>query len=172
MSIQSQQQNMKTIHSLISQDLGYIYGEQRPKDIGARNASGARFRKAKIMSESGPNGAKKQFLSKSAVFLRALGNDLGFTDFKVKSNPGGIAVSGDITLMGLWSDGNGLYLQINQPLQPFNGFLYRTIKSMKDYSGGANQWLSCSLFAGGEYETLMSTLMTLCKSAEVLRYAA
>lgn len=61
MSMQSQKKNMKTIHGLVSQNLGYIFGER----------------------ESGPNGAKKQFHTKSAAFLRALGRDLGFQDFKV-----------------------------------------------------------------------------------------
>jgi len=153
MSIKSQQANMKTIHSLVSQDLGYIYGER----------------------ESGPNGAKKQFLSKSAAFLRALGNDLGFKEFKVTTNPGGIAVSGDVTLKGMWDDGNGLYFQLNQPLQPFNSFLYRGIKHMKDYSGGRNQWLDCDMFKAGNYERLINTvseLRTTAKVTEVLRYAA
>ena len=88
MSVKSQQVNMKTIHSLVSQDLGYIYGER----------------------ESGPNGAKKVFHTKSAAFLRALGNDLGFKEFKVTNNYAGIAVSGEITLLGVWGDGTGLYL--------------------------------------------------------------
>ena len=139
MSVKSQQQNMKTIHNLVSQDLGYIHGER----------------------ESGPNGAKKQFLSKSAAFLRALGNDLGLKEFKVTTNPGGIAVSGEITLMGMWGDDNGLYFQINQPLQPFNAFLYRSIKNMKDYSGGHNQWLPCDMFAVGDYERLIKTALEL-----------
>ena len=139
MSIKSQQQNMKTIHSLVSQDLGYIYGER----------------------ESGPNGAKKQFHTKSAAFLRALGNDLGFKEFKVTNNHGGIAVSGEITLMGMWGEGNGLYFQINQPLRPFDSFLYRTIKHMKDYSGGHNQWLNCDIFADGEYEKLINIISAL-----------
>ena len=153
MSIKSQQANMKTIHRLVSMDLGYIYGER----------------------ESGPNGAKKQFLSKSTAFLRALGNDLGLTDFKVSTNPAGIAVSGDITLKGIWSDGNGLYLQINQPIQPFDAFLYRTVKSMKDYNGGRNQWLPCDLFATGDYERLINTLLELreqIRFTEVERRAA
>ncbi len=50
MSLKSQKDNMNAIYSLISIDLGYIYGER----------------------ESGPNGAKKSFLTKSAAFLRAL----------------------------------------------------------------------------------------------------
>ena len=151
MSIKSQQQNMKTIHSLVSQDLGYIHGER----------------------ESGPNGAKKVFHTKSAAFLRTLGNDLGFKEFKVTNNHGGIAVSGEITLMGMWSDGNGLYFQLNQPFRPFNAFLYRSIKHMKDYSGGRNQWLDCDLFASGEYERLIDTVLELRTTMkEDLRYAA
>jgi len=151
MSIKSQQANMKTIHSLVSRDLGYIYGER----------------------ESGPNGAKKIFHTKSRAFLRTLGNDLGFIEFKVTNNYAGIAVSGEITLMGMWGDSNGLYFQINQPIQPFDAFLYRGITHMKDYSGGRNQWLPCDLFARGEYEKLIDTVSELQTAAkEDLRYAA
>ena len=151
MSIKSQQQNMKTIHSLTSRDLGYIHGER----------------------ESGPNGAKKVFHTKSKAFLRGLGNDLGFTEFKVTNNHGGIAVSGEITLMGMWSDGNGLYFQLNQPMPSFDSFLYRNIKNMKDYSGGHNQWLPCSLFETGEYERLIETVLELRNTTkEAERHAA
>ncbi len=153
MSIKSQQQNMKTIHTFVSQDLGYIYGER----------------------ESGPNGAKKQFHTKSAAFLRALGNDLGFTEFKVSNNYGGIAVSGEITLMGMWGYGNGLYLQIFQSVTSRQEFLYRTISHIKDYNGGHNQWLPCDLFATGDYERLTDTMLKLREQAglrEVERRAA
>ncbi len=153
MSIKSQQANMKTIHALVSQDLGYIYGER----------------------ESGSNSAKKQFHSKSAAFLRALGNDLGFKEFKVTNNHGGIAVSGEITIMGMWGEGNGLYLQIFQSVTKRQEFLYRAIKTMKDYSGGYNQWLPCDLFATGDYERLIDTLLKLREQAglrEVEHHAA
>ena len=142
MSIKSQGKNMQDIHALVSRDLGYIYGER----------------------ESGPNGAKKEFHTKSKAFLRVLGNDLGFKEFKVTNNPGGIAVSGEITLMGIWDEDNGLYLQINQPIRPFNSFLYRTIKHMKDYSGGHNQWLPCDIFASGDYERLVQIMSALNKT--------
>lgn len=139
MSIQSQQKNMQAIYSLVSQDLDYIFGER----------------------ESGPNGAKKRFHTKSAAFLRALGNDLGFREFTVRNNHGGIAVSGEITLMGMWGEGNGLYLQMYQSVTRRQDFLFRDIAHMKDYSGGANQWLPGSLFAAGEYERLMDILLLL-----------
>jgi hypothetical protein len=150
MSIKSQQANMKTIHALVSQDLGYIYGAR----------------------ESGPNGAKKQFHTKSAAFLRALGNDLGFTEFKVTNNHGGIAVSGEITLMGMWGEGNGLYFQMFRSVTNRREFLYRTIKNMKDFSGGYNQWLPCSLFESGDYERLVAALSKLRADTEVEKRAA
>ena len=153
MSIKSQKKNMQNIHSLVSQDLGYIDGER----------------------ECGPNGAKKHFHTKSASFLRALGNDLGFKEFKVSNNHGGIAVSGEITLMGMWSDGNDLYFQLEQPIRPFNSFLYREIKHMKDFSGGTNQWLDCDMFRAGDYEKLidnMLALRTISTVEAVVKYAA
>jgi hypothetical protein len=144
---------MKAIAGLVSQDLGYIHGER----------------------ESGPNGAKTQFHTKSAAFLRALGNDLGLKEFKVNKNYAGIAVSGEITLKGLWADGNGVYFVINQPLQPFNSFLYRHISHMKDYSGGPNQWMGCELFENADYEAVLDMLLALrdpAKAGVVDRHVA
>ena len=151
MSIQSQKKNMKTIYRLISRDLGYIYGER----------------------EGGPNGEKKQFHTKSAAFLRALSGDLGFKESKVTNNYGGIAVSGEITLMGMWGEDNGLYLQISQPVTGWQAFLYRHIFHMKDYSVGTNQWLSVSLFADGKYEDMLDLLLKMKKtSKEAIGHAA
>jgi hypothetical protein len=119
--------------------LGYIYGEH----------------------ESGPNGAKKKFLTKSSAFLRVLGNDLDFAEFKVTTNPSGIAVSGEVTLMGMWGEGSGLYLQLSQSGTNPQAFLYRTIGHMRDYTGGYNQWLDCELFKAGDYEQLIRVLSAL-----------
>ena len=151
MSVQSQEKNMKTIHGLVSQDLGYIHGGR----------------------EGGPNGAKKQFHTKTAAFLRTLGRDLGFREYKVTNNHGGIVVSGEITLMGMWDEGNGLYLQISQSAMGWQAFLYRHISHMKDYTGGRNQWIPVSLFATGKYGELMDMLLALRKkSKEVAERAA
>lgn len=151
MSMQSQKKNMKIIHSLVSQNLGYIFGER----------------------ESGPNGAKKQFHTKSAAFLRALGRDLEFQECEVTNNYGGIAVSGEIALMGMWSEGNGLYFQLSQSAIGRQSFLYRQISHIKDYTGGRNQWLPVELFASGKYTELMDILLALRKpSKEEAEYAA
>lgn len=151
MSIQSQKKNMKTIHGLVSQNLGYIYGDR----------------------EAGPNGAKRQFHTKSAAFLRGLAMDLGLNPFKVTNNHAGIAVSGEITLMGMWAEGNGLYLQIAQSVTNRQEFLFRHISHMKDYTGSPNQWISYDLFADGNYEKLLGTLLALRKRPKgVADYAA
>lgn len=144
MSLQSQKKLMKEIAGLLSQDLGYIFGER----------------------ESGPNGVKKQFLTKSAAFLRALGKDLGFSEMKVNTNKAGIAVSGDVTLYGMWGEGNGVYFVLTEPLQPFNSLLYRSISHIKDHRGGNNQWIGLEVFADQNYGRLCSTLLKL-KRTEV-----
>ena len=137
MSMQSQKKNMKTIHGLVSQNLGYIFGER----------------------ESGPNGAKKQFHTKSAAFLRALGKDLGFRECKVMNNYGGIAVSGEVTLMGMWSEGNGLYVQLSQHCcDRERVLLYRTVRHSKDYTGGRNLYLTRRDLAEMSYPDLLFLL--------------
>ena len=92
MSVKSQENNMRRLAELLSQDFGYIWGER----------------------ESGPNGAKKTFLNLGKVFLRALSKDLGLRDAQIKSNPCGIAVSGDCSLIGMWENG-GIYVNLSQP---------------------------------------------------------
>ncbi len=152
MSLKSQKTYMEAIYSLICSDLSYVYGER----------------------ESVPNGAKKEFLKKSAAFLRALGKDLGFTEMEVRTNPGGIAVSGEISLYGMWGKGNGVFFEITQPVTwPPGKFLYRAITHIKDTKGSKNQWLSCTLFKHAEYQWLMDdTLLELKESSGVSKNAA
>ena len=91
MSIKSQENNMRKLAGLLSRDLSYIWGEK----------------------ESGPNSDKKVFLNTSKAFLRALAKDLGLRDTKVTASPGGIAISGSCSLIGMWAD-NGIHIQISQ----------------------------------------------------------
>ncbi len=134
MSMKSQQANMKRLAELLSQDLGNIYGAR----------------------ECGPNGAKAEFHSKGKAFLRAMAKDLGFSEFKVNSNPAGIAVSGEVSLYGMWSDGNGLMIQLSEGWNGQEVVLYRTIKHLKDYSGGHNRRMHCDHLATWDYADLLS----------------
>lgn len=134
--LSSQQKLTQEIHKLLSEDLGYICGDK----------------------ESGPNGNKKIFLDKSARFLRQLAKDLNFQEFKVRRNNGGIAISGEITLYGIWGNDNGVMFELTQALL-LNEFLYRTIDALNDYRGGYNQWIGYEVFERGDYESLLSILL-------------
>ena len=110
---------MRKLAELLSHDLSYIWGER----------------------EGGPSGDKKVFLNTGKTFLRALAKDLGLVEYKVSANPGGIAVSGEATLIGMWGN-SGIYIQIEQPCYDRERvLLYRTVRHIKDYTGGYNRFL-------------------------------
>jgi len=87
---------------------------------------------------------KDQFKTMGLQAMRILASRLKLKEFEASFNPGGIAVAGDLHLMGMFNDEVGIYISISG--SSFRGgeysFLYRTIKHMKDYSGGANCYLS------------------------------
>lgn len=139
MSHKSQEKNMRKLAELLDRDLSYIWGER----------------------ESGPNGAKKQFLNTGTAFLRALGKDLGLRGIETRSNPGGIAVSGESTLMGMWQT-NGLYVRLSQLCcGEDNVLLYRTIRHSGDYTGGRNLYLTRRDLAEMSYPDLLFLLAAL-----------
>lgn len=141
MSVKSQETNMRRLADLLSQDLGYIWGE----------------------NERGPSGAKKTFLNMGKVFLRALSKDLGLRDAKVTSNPGGIAVSGEATLIGMWED-SGIYIQLSQPCcDRARVLLYRTVRHIRDYTGGHNNFLTVNDLRKLSYSELLEKLGALRK---------
>lgn len=69
--------------------------------------------------------------------LKVIAAELGLQSgtFDIRSNLGGTAVAGEVTLHG-----EHIYIQFCEPM---NGLevLYRSCKSRKDYSGGANHWM-------------------------------
>ena len=139
MSVKSQQANMKRLAFLLSKPLGYIYGKR----------------------ESGPNGEKAEFHAKGRAFLRALAKDLELRDYRVHSNYAGIAVSGEVCLYGMWSDGNGLMLWLEQSSIGSEVAVYRSIKNMKDSTGGRNHFISLSALRSEDYHLLISRLLRL-----------
>ena len=141
MSISSQQHHMQRLCVLLARDLSGLHGPR----------------------ESGPNGAKDAFLHVGKTFLRALAKDLGLREVKVLSNPGGIGVSGSCTLMGMWETG-GFYLCLEQ-----SGYgrqriaLYRSIRHIRDYKGGYNQFLTLTELQKLSYPQLLERLSMLRK---------
>jgi len=139
MKLGLQQKRMSEIYGLLLWDLGYICGKR----------------------ETGPNGGKREFLSKSAAFLLQLGKDLGFTEMRVIKNPAGIAISGEVSLYGMWGSG-GVFFEICQfCYEPSGDLLYRGIKGIKDCTGGQNQWIPSEVFKNMEYRRLCEFLLKL-----------
>ncbi len=86
---------------------------------------------------------KEQFKKVGKRAMIELADLLELKEVDIDFNPGGIAVSGDLSLMGMWGPENGVYVMMNKdfPNAPWGQVLYRSIKHMKDYTGGPNQWL-------------------------------
>ena len=87
--------------------------------------------------------AKLLFHSRARSQLRRVAMALGLRprDYDLRSNQGGIAVSGEITLHS-----DHLYVQVSQSAMGYHsGVLFRTCKGRKDYSGGPNNFASHDL---------------------------
>ena len=92
---------------------------------------------------------KTQFGRLGKRAFKELAEYLGLSEYKVNFNKAGVAVSGDLTLMGMLDADRGIYISYNK-----DGFqdkaLYRTIANMKDYSGGSNNYFHEVAFAEPE----------------------
>lgn len=90
---------------------------------------------------------KQRFCKIGKKAMKELAGLLELKEYDINFNPGGIAVSGDLRLMGMWDDGTGVYISINKdfPNKSWGDVLFRTIKHMRDFSGGTNQYFKFSL---------------------------
>lgn len=90
---------------------------------------------------------KERFREIGIKAMEELARILELKEYRVSFNPGGIAVSGDLTLMGMWTEGNGVYISMNKdfPGKPYGDVLYRQIKHMADYTGGPNNYFKFEL---------------------------
>jgi len=126
------------------------------------------LRKLKRLMTSKESGSynedfKERFRSVGKKAMGELALLLDFNEFGFDFNPGGIAVSGDLRLMGMWSKGNGVYISMNKdfPNKPWGDVLYRHIKNMRDFTGGPNNYFKFSLL--GDSEALRRTITSLRK---------
>jgi hypothetical protein len=75
---------------------------------------------------------KTQFLNMSRRLGRILAERLGISNYDLRTNKAGIAVSGEVTLHT-----DTIYVQLGQGFIN-NGFLARKCNGKKDYAGGRN----------------------------------
>ncbi len=96
---------------------------------------------------------KDVYLELGRMVLRSLAKELGLREYRVSINRAGVAVSGDITLIGIWDDNNGIYVNLSSPgMFKQNGeevFYWRSARHMKDYTGGHNRNMSYGELAEG-----------------------
>ena len=86
---------------------------------------------------------KRRFHATARARLRELAAELGLPagSFDLRSNKGGAAVSGEITLHH-----DGVYVQVSQPAtRADTGILIRTCRGRRDYTGGANNFAPLAL---------------------------
>ena len=86
---------------------------------------------------------KRLFHSQARRLLLDLAASLGFAPdaYDLRSNQGGIAVSGEATLHG-----DRLYVQVSQPATGSDtGILFRSCEGRRDYTGGRNNFASLDL---------------------------
>ena len=89
------------------------------------------------------NREKEGFHSTGRARLRKLAGELGFAkgSYDLRSNKGGIAVSGEVTLHH-----DRVYVQISQSVMGSDkGILIRTCQGRKDYTGGPNNFAPLTL---------------------------
>lgn len=86
--------------------------------------------------------AKKEFQQLCMKFLNELKPLLELKECFITFNKAGIAVSGEAFLMGMWTETNGIYINIEQG--SCGPIMYRNIRYMKDYTGGHNNWFQFS----------------------------
>jgi hypothetical protein len=92
---------------------------------------------------AGDPDAKRQFHRRARRQLIELAEELNFTtaDYDLRSNEGGIAVSGEVTLHA-----ERLYVQVSQPATGNDtGVLFRDCQGRRDYTGGRNNFASLDL---------------------------
>lgn len=113
--------------------------------------------------------AKKSFHSAGRTFLREMARRLGLAEgtYDVRSNPGGMAVSGEVTLHG-----DDLYVQMSEScLSVGVHLLYRICSSRKDYTGGVNHFVSIADFSEKERQARVLDEMQRLITAERQRKA-
>ena len=111
---------------------------------------------------------KVRFCRTGKKAMRELAVMLRLTKVDVHFNHAGPACSGDLTLMGMWSEGNGIYITMNKDQfhsNPQFNVLYRTITNMRDFTGGTNRYFTFETLAN--HDKLLYTLLSLNKNIEL-----
>ena len=101
---------------------------------------------------------KRTFHRQARAFLKALAVEVGLqpSQYDLRSNPGGMAVSGEVTLHG-----EHLYVQAAKSAGR-SDILYRYCESRQDYCGGCNRFLNfCDLKEAANFAAFVASCRDL-----------
>jgi hypothetical protein len=122
---------------------------------------------ATLKTELSYNYDNKEAFKKAGLSaMRALAKEMGFTESRVSFNPGGIAVSGDHYIYGMFSEGEGVMFTVSQGAFNNHAGYCRHIKGLTDYSGGANVWIEHKELT--DVETLKAKLRDVARRRQRL----
>ena len=111
--------------------------------------------------------AKKLFHADGRRALRRLADALGLSEdsYDIRSNPGGVAVSGEITLHG-----EDVYVQLSLDCRGTDSqILYRRVDGRRDFRGDRNRWASIrDLLAPDRFADRLRRELDLVRSSEQL----
>lgn len=114
-----------------------------------------------IMSEDISYNAelKQEFLKEGRRMLGALATLMGLepSEYTVRANEGGIAVSGEVTLHS-----DEIYVQISQRT-PTTNILFRTCSGRTDYVGHENNYANIEQLSPGNIEQFSASLTAMVK---------
>lgn len=114
---------------------------------------------------------KEAFHAQGMAFLRKLAKALGLPPgtYEVRSNKGGIAVSGEVTLHN-----DDIYIQLSESCMSRGvQMLYRTCNGRKDYCGHQNMYAKMQDFSGADnQERMLGRLRTLIERERERKAAA
>ena len=104
---------------------------------------------------------KARFHRVGKSVLRKVARDIGLdrAEYDIRSNKGGVAVLGEVTLHA-----DGLYVVMGGSFFEQAGeVMYRTCRDRKDYSGGPNQWSTYDKLVSGQLdETFRRMVASRC----------
>lgn len=109
-----------------------------------------RIQKPDVRGACYPGFPKGDFAREGKKFLKLVARCVGLNpeDYDLRFNPGGDAVSGDVTLHS-----DDVYLSFNGG-EICNWLLYRSVRDRKDYCGGMNQ--------RGEWQSIANDFDSFC----------
>jgi hypothetical protein len=112
------------------------------------------FHQTQITGDVYPGSDKKKFFLDGKNALKELATKLGLTDYDLRTNAGGCAVSGEVTLHA-----ENIYVQIADSCMGKNSaVMFRTCKGKKDYSGGNNNFADVFSLVDGKLENSIKYL--------------